>query len=256
MISTVSWPLRAAISPMAEHLVGLLRRQHRGRLVQDHQEAAGADTALRRISSFCFSPAASSTTRASGQRERRIAMNSSTAIGAFAPPVDEGTGSALRDHRFSATVMPGTTREVLEDHADAQCRGVARAADLALSRPSTITAAGVGGRNRSAHFTSVDLPAPFSPSSAWNEPASTSSTRPVSGAATPKRLVKPRFSSDCQRRRWPPLWRNRIAHRRRRPSPPGSAPTWPRPRRTRRLHRHHLQRRRVVFRGQWRRCNR
>src|SRR3954453_5489099 len=44
------------------------------------------------------------------------------------------------------------------------------------------------------HFTSVLLPAPFSPSSAWNEPAGTVSDTSSSAASAPKRLVMLRHS--------------------------------------------------------------
>ena len=46
------------------------------------------------------------------------------------------------------------------------------------------------------HLTSVLLPAPFSPSSAWNAPASTFTETSSSAASAPKRLEKPISSSD------------------------------------------------------------
>src|SRR5581483_9486597 len=41
------------------------------------------------------------------------------------------------------------------------------------------------------HLTSVDLPAPFSPSSAWNEPAGMSTLTLSSAVIAPNRLVMP-----------------------------------------------------------------
>ena len=49
------------------------------------------------------------------------------------------------------------------------------------------------------HLTSVDLPAPFSPSSAWNEPASTLIETSSSATSGPKILVMPTVSSDGAR---------------------------------------------------------
>src|ERR1700730_6250958 len=45
------------------------------------------------------------------------------------------------------------------------------------------------------HLTRVDLPAPFSPSSAWNAPASTLIDTSSSATSGPKRLVIPMVSS-------------------------------------------------------------
>src|SRR5882757_3497367 len=45
------------------------------------------------------------------------------------------------------------------------------------------------------HLTSVDLPAPFSPSSAWNEPAGTFTETPSSAVKAPKRMVMPTVST-------------------------------------------------------------
>ena len=47
-----------------------------------------------------------------------------------------------------------------------------------------------------AHFTSVLLPAPFSPSSAWKAPAWIFTETSSSAASAPKRLEKPISSSD------------------------------------------------------------
>jgi hypothetical protein len=44
------------------------------------------------------------------------------------------------------------------------------------------------------HLTSVDLPAPFSPSSAWNEPAGTLIETLSSAVKEPKRMVMPSVS--------------------------------------------------------------
>src|SRR5438445_358571 len=45
------------------------------------------------------------------------------------------------------------------------------------------------------HLTSVDLPAPFSPSSAWNEPAGTFTDTASSAVKPPKRMVMPMVST-------------------------------------------------------------
>src|SRR5882757_4592675 len=45
------------------------------------------------------------------------------------------------------------------------------------------------------HFTSVDLPAPFSPSSAWNDPAGTLIETSSSAVKAPKRMVMPMVST-------------------------------------------------------------
>ena len=50
------------------------------------------------------------------------------------------------------------------------------------------------------HFTSVDLPAPFSPSSAWNVPAGTLIETLSSARNDPKVLLMPTVSSDGPRR--------------------------------------------------------
>ncbi len=49
------------------------------------------------------------------------------------------------------------------------------------------------------HLTSVDLPAPFSPSSAWNEPGSTMIDTSSSATSGPKILVMPTVCSDGAR---------------------------------------------------------
>src|SRR3569832_2368111 len=45
------------------------------------------------------------------------------------------------------------------------------------------------------HLTSVDLPAPFSPSKAWNEPAGTLMETSSSAVKAPKRMVIPMVST-------------------------------------------------------------
>src|SRR5260370_18046711 len=49
------------------------------------------------------------------------------------------------------------------------------------------------------HLTRVDLPAPFSPSTAWNDPAGTESDTSSSATSGPKRLPMPTVDSEMAR---------------------------------------------------------
>ena len=91
-----------------------------------------------RISSFCFSPAASSATRASSfSGKGAVAMNSARrARSAFQSMT--APRSRCASARFSATVMPGTTVKcwkIMPRPSAAASRGLW----MACSRPSTST---------------------------------------------------------------------------------------------------------------------
>jgi len=79
---------------------------------------------------------------------------------------------------------------MLVDHAKPKRRGVPGTGDRHLAALDQDVA---GGRviKPIMHLTSVDLPAPFSPSSAWNEPAGTFTETPSSAVKAPKRMVMP-----------------------------------------------------------------
>ena len=65
--------------------------------------------------------------------------------------------------------------------------------------PSSSIAPAVGAWSPARIFRSVDLPAPFSPSSPWIEPASTARSTSSSASVPGKRFVMPRIRSSGTR---------------------------------------------------------
>jgi hypothetical protein len=147
-----------------------------------------------RISSFCFSPAASPATRASSASGKGASRRNADSRSRSARQSMRAGSSVRASARFSATVMPGTTVKcwkIMPMPWAAASRGLA----IATSRPSTSTVPASGRWKPISAFTSVDLPAPFSPSNAWNEPASTVIDTSSSACSAPKRLEKPSIST-------------------------------------------------------------
>ncbi len=146
-------------------------------------------------SSFCFSPAARacgfasrsslngvvSRNAASRSRSRRQSMRAGTR-----PPAS---------NRFSATVMPGASVKCWYTMPMPSSRATTGLA-MACSRPSTSTLPLVGRWKPATHFTSVLLPAPFSPSSACTVPGATFRFTSRRASNPPKRMPRPQVSSD------------------------------------------------------------
>jgi hypothetical protein len=151
----------------AQHLVGLLRRQHRGRLVQD-QEARLQVQLLEQLQLLLL---AGGQCPNGGHRGR-----AGTAWSPGSPRAARACSSS-RSRRASAAGQQQVLgdrharrqREVLVDHADAQ-RTRDDGLAMSCSRPSTRMLPSSARWKPAMHFTSVLLPAPFSPSSACTVP--------------------------------------------------------------------------------------
>ena len=183
----------AARAHRAQHgpqLVDLGRREHRGRLVEDRASRAAVERledlhALRLADRELGDDAL--------RRPRRspvVALSSvDLALGARAIEPPRRSCGSRPSTTFSATVSVGTsmkcwcTMPTPAAIASAVVQPVtSRAVRLPCGRHRART-------SRSSTRISVDLPAPFSPTSAWISPRATSSDAPRFASTAPKRLV-------------------------------------------------------------------
>ena len=112
-----------------------------------------------------------------------------------------GAHGAVVHHQAAAQLAPevevlrhgqvGGEQDFLVDEGDAALLRLRRTAQSDERTPSIRIPPAVGWRWPAKTFISVDLPAPFSPITAWTSPAFTSSVRPCSTVTGPKALVMP-----------------------------------------------------------------
>ena len=150
-----------------EEAVDLVGRERGGRLVHDQQPRARRER-LRDLEQLPVGDAESAHGRVGADVDRRSPRGCAAVSTRIAPPVD---GAEAR-----AGVAPGEDvlgdGQVLEDrrllvHGDDARAGARRCGSaIRCGSPSTRTAPSSGGTTPVRIFTSVDLPAPFSPTSA------------------------------------------------------------------------------------------
>ena len=197
VMNTIDLPASVERAHDGEQLVGLLRGEHRGRLVEDEQvDVAGQR--LDDLDPLLGADRAGSPPRRPGRPAGRTARR---------PRAPRGGRAAGRASRRAAAgplraerdvLRHGEDRhqhEVLVHHADAGGDGVARAADAAGPRRRRGSRPRRAAAGRRATFIRVDLPAPFSPSRACTSPGSTVRSMWSLATRSPKRLVMPRSSS-------------------------------------------------------------
>ena len=102
---------------------------------------------------------------------------------------------------FSATVRSGNRRGSWWTTAIPSARACGRALELRSARRRAGSSPLSGWWTPARILTSVLLPAPFSPTSAWTSPGSSSSETSSSACVAPNRLEMPRSSTRARRRR-------------------------------------------------------
>ena len=116
-------------------------------------------------------------------------------------PAGSSPASRSRPHRvgarpmrmFSATVRFGAEVDFLVDGADAQAPGRAAASGPRARSPSNVIVPASGRSTPVRTLMSVDLPAPFSPTSAWISPAARSKSTPSRAWTPGKAFEMPRM---------------------------------------------------------------
>ncbi len=172
-----------------EEPFGLLRGEDRRRLVQD-QELWRLKERAQDLDSLALSGGEAPDRRS--QRDRQAVARGQSRCLLGEPLVRSATRQAERDILERAEVFE--TGEVLEHHRDAE---PARLSGIGDPHLFALPADGAGVRLHSPKriFTSVDLPAPFSPSSACRSPSPIESDAPSFAAKAPKRFVIPSRST-------------------------------------------------------------
>ena len=191
---------RAELAHDAEQPFDLADRQRRGRLVHD-QDARGVGERLDDRHDLAV--ADREIRRPAGRRRCRARWPSSRLRASLrmAATVEEAAGprQLAAEEEVGGDVEARNEVELLEDRGDAGGLRVARIGEAhrrAVDRGSCPRRARCTPERM---FISVDLPAPFSPSSAWISPACRSKSTPRSAWTPPKRLTTPRI--DKQRLR-------------------------------------------------------
>ena len=149
----------------------------------------------RRISTFCCSavrsrPAGASPGQVEARRTRRARR---TRASSWRPRSDAGARGSTPRKTFCATVSCGTTDGSCAIAATL-CSSASRGERKETSAPSRRIRPAVGASAPETIRPSVDLPAPFSPTSACTEPAGESSETPSSAWTPPKCLATSRSS--------------------------------------------------------------
>ncbi len=149
----------------------------------------GLRSSTRRSSSRWRSPTDSDATRASSGSSMPRARPSSSARARSGPRRSTNPVASPRA-RFSRAVSEGTSMKCWCTIARPR-RIASRAVAGASGPPSTDTTPRSGSRSPAAMRSSVDLPAPFSPTMAWTRPGSRCSEAPSRATASPNLLSMP-----------------------------------------------------------------